>query len=216
MFALFLLLLGLTVVPADLGATTAVKLELDALTDHATVVARGKIKSKEARWNADRTGIWTHHIVDVSDTARGGARTSLEFVTRGGVVGKVGQAVSGSGTFEAGEEHVLFLAEDDEKRLALVGMVQGAFKLRAEGGQTLARNAYTGLRLVNATTLRALGNEGSAPLEFEVSDLLKRVRERVKAKAEADATRTPDAGPRTPDKSVPGKQEKAVVPEKSK
>lgn len=167
--------------PANLEATTAARLDLDALTDNAAVVVRGKITARQARWDADRKGIWTHHTVDVTDTARGEVRKSLEFVTRGGVVGEVGQAVSGSGSFDVGDELVLFLANDDQRRLQLVGMIQGAFRLRVENGKTLAKNAYTGLRLLNPATLRALTPEQSVPLEFEIGDLLKRVRDRVKA-----------------------------------
>ncbi|MCC6573894.1 MAG: hypothetical protein IT462_08885 [Planctomycetes bacterium] len=202
---LILVALMLMIHAPELGATTAAKLDLDALTDNASVVARGKVKSKEARWDAAKTGIWTRHTVDVSEVARGDARTTLEFVTRGGVVGKVGQAISGCGSFEVGDEYVFFLAQDDDKRLQLVGMVQGAFKIDGKR----AKNSYAGLTLVDAKTLKALDKEQSAALEFDVADLLKRVKDRVKraecrvpspeSKSDKATPKVDDPGPGTRD-----------------
>ena len=209
--ALLLLLAG------NLCATTAAKLDLDALTTNSTVVARGKITAKEARWDKDNAAIWTHHTVEVSDVARGDKVKTLEFVTRGGVVGKVGQAVRGSGSFEIGDEHVLFLARDSEKRLQLVGMVQGAFKLSQREGKTYAKNSYSGLALVDGKTLQALSKEASSPLEFEIGDLLKRVRDKDKTEREASASGTKDPKTAKTDDPGPATQDpRPVAPEQSK
>lgn len=185
MTRLFLILLLLSA-PA-LGATVAARLDLDTLTDNAVLVVRGKIESKEARWDAAQTGIWTHHALKVSQTIKGDAQATLEFVTRGGVVGNRGQHVAGNGNFETGEEYVLFLWRDDDKRLQLVGMVQGALKVSEENAVTRARNSFAGLSLVDPKTLKALPEGERQPLDLEVGELARRVAERVKANEPAKA-----------------------------
>jgi hypothetical protein len=179
------LLLLLALLCAPLGATVAAKLDLDALTDGATIIVRGKIDSVQARWNADNTGIFTHHTVSVSTTLKGEHKATIEFVTAGGIVGRKGQAVAGSGNFAKGEEHVFFLWRDSEKRLQLVGMVQGALKIVEENGVTRARNSFAGLTLVDAKTLKPLADADKAPIDLAFSDLESKVKARVKAAEQA-------------------------------
>jgi len=167
---IWLLVLSL-LAPAALHAAVAVKLSLDDLAEHADVVVHATVKSNESRWDAAQRGIWTHHTIDVAETFKGEHQAAREFVTRGGVVGDIGQHVAGSGNFAAGEEYVLFLWRDAEDRLQLVGMVQGALKVSGEGDERRARNSFRGLTLVDPTTLQPTPEAANAPINVTLSDL---------------------------------------------
>lgn len=172
-------LLGLVLLCGVLDAAVALKLDLDSLTDNAVLVVRGKLDSKDARWDADRTGIWTHHSVTVTETLKGEHGASREFVTRGGVVGDVGQHVAGSGTFTVGSEYVFFLWKDDSDRYQLVGMVQGAFAITEENGETRVSNSFSGLTLVKDAQLAP--EQDRTPLRYTLADLKAKVAARAEA-----------------------------------
>ncbi len=176
-----LLLLLLLFAPA-LSATVALKLDLETLTDKAEVIVRVKIDTVDARWNAANTAIWTHHACTVSSTLKGDAKANVTFLTRGGVVGNKGQHVAGSGSFSAGEEYVLFLWRDEDKNLQLVGMVQGALRIKEVDGVERAVGSFAGLTLVNKD-LKPLPDADKAPLDFSYADLTEKVSTRIKAEA---------------------------------
>jgi hypothetical protein len=162
-----------------LSATTALKLDLDTLTDKAEVIVRAKIDSVEARWNATNTGIWTYHGVSVSSTLKGESKAKLEFLTRGGTVGSKAQHVAGSGTFAVGGEYVFFLWRDENKDLQLVGMVQGALAIKEVEGVTRAVGSVAGLTLVDKE-LKPLAESDRAPLDFAYTDLTDKISARLK------------------------------------
>ncbi len=177
-------LAALLALPCALSATMAVKLDLSTLTDKSELVVIAKLDSKSAKWNAAATGIWTHHSLTVSETLKGEHAASREFVTRGGVVGDRGQHVSGSGTFDIGNEYVFFLWKDDDGRYQLTGMVQGAFALCDDNGVRRAKNSFSGLSIVDATTLKPVADK--APLDYTVADLKKAVAASNKAAKEQE------------------------------
>jgi hypothetical protein len=177
-----LLMLLLVLFAPALSATVALKLDLETLTDKADLIVRAKIDSVESRWNAANTGIFTHHACTVSQTLKGEAVAALTFVTRGGVVGNKGQHVAGSGTFSKGEEYVLFLWRDDEKQLQLVGMVQGALRIKQVDGIERAAGSFAGLTLVNKE-LKPLEERDRAPLDYAYTDLTDKISKRLNAEA---------------------------------
>lgn len=175
---------ALAALPCAVCATMAVKLDLAALTDHSALVVIAKLDSKTAKWDAAKTGIWTHHSLTVSETLKGEHAASREFVTRGGVVGDRGQHVSGSGTFDISTEYVFFLWKDDDGRFQLTGMVQGAFAISDDNGVRRAKNSFSGLSIVDAATLKPAADK--APLSYALADLKQAVAARVKAAEEQE------------------------------
>lgn len=167
-----------TLLAPALAATTALKLGLDTLTDKSGRVIIGKAGKGEARWDAARTGIWTHYSVAVSETLKGDAANTIEVSIRGGVVGDVGQHVSGAGRLEDGKQYLLFLWKDDAGRWQLQGMIQGAFLLETRDGEVYAKNALTGLTIVDASTMKPTGE--NAGQEYKLSDARKTIAARVK------------------------------------
>lgn len=174
-----MILLLLALLSPVLSATTALKLDLETLTDKAEIIARGKVDAVQARWNATNTGIWTHHSVTVSATLKGDSKATLEFLTRGGTVGSKSQYVSGSGSFAVGEEYVFFLWRDENKDLQLVGMVQGALAIKEVEGVTRAVGSFSGLTLVDKD-LKPLAEADRTPLDFAYTDLTEKVASRLK------------------------------------
>lgn len=172
------LLAALSALPCAVSATMAVKFDLATLADKSALIVVARLDSKQARWDAAGAGIWTHHSITVTDTLKGEHKASREFVTRGGVVGNRGQHVAGSGTFDAGSEYVFFLWKDDDGRFQLTGMVQGAFALTDDNGVKRAKNSFTGLTIVDASTLKPVIDK--TPLEYTLAELKKLVAARAK------------------------------------
>src|SRR5690606_37478934 len=103
MRVLQLMLVGVVLLGASaLCATSAIKLDIATLTEKSEVVIIGTVNSRESRWDADKTGIWTHHDVTVSETLKGEHLATRDVVIRGGMVGEIGQHVSGAGNLEDG------------------------------------------------------------------------------------------------------------------
>lgn len=172
------LLAAIFALPCAVSATMAVKFDLTTLADNSALVVVAKLDNKQARWDAAGAGIWTHHSITVSETLKGEHKASREFVTRGGVVGNRGQHVAGSGTFDVGGEYVFFLWKDDDGRFQLTGMVQGAFAVTDDNGVKRAKNSFTGLTIVDASTLKPVIEK--TPLEYTLADLKKQVTARGK------------------------------------
>lgn len=173
-------LLGLLVLLAPaLCATTALKLDLDTLTDKSARIVVGKAGKSEARWDAGRTAIWTHYDFTVTETLKGEAVASTQVSIRGGVVGDTGQHVAGAGSLEKDKEYLLFLWKDDNGQWQLQGMVQGAFAIetRADGTRH-ARNSLQGLTIVDARTLKPAGDQ--AAIELKLDDARAKVKARAK------------------------------------
>lgn len=174
-----LLLLLLIVFAPAAFATTAVKLSLDTLTDTSSRIVVAKAGASEARWDAAKTGIWTHVSLTISETLKGDRDKSLEVAIRGGVVGTVGQHVAGAGNLEKDKEYLLFLWKDDSGRWQLQGMIQGAFELQTRDNVVYARNSLTGLTILDAATLKPSADK--AAVELKLSDARTAIAARIKA-----------------------------------
>ncbi|MCB9934086.1 MAG: hypothetical protein H6840_00195 [Planctomycetes bacterium] len=168
--------LFLALTAAGLQATVALKLDLATLTDKSSLIVVGKVDSKEARWDAGRTGIWTHYGITVSETLKGAHEKSREVAIRGGVVGDVGQHVAGAGSLDVGAEYVLFLWKDDDGRYQLQGMAQGAFAVSEREGDKYAKNSVSGMTIVDPKTLKPSKDAAAKqPLEFKLAELKKQI-----------------------------------------
>ncbi|MCC6465902.1 MAG: hypothetical protein IT463_11230 [Planctomycetes bacterium] len=177
-----LMLLVLALVATPVWATSVLKLDADTLAGKAERVVRAKVSSSEARWDAARTGIWTHHTITVSETLKGDAAAATEVVTRGGVVGEIGQHVAGAGSLEVGSEYVFFLWKDTDSRWQLLGMAQGALAITQKDGADWAENSLAGLTVLDPNTLQPTANEADRqPVSLKYADLKAKVAANVAA-----------------------------------
>jgi hypothetical protein len=146
MRALVLTVLLATAVPAL--ASTALQMDVPALTAHATDVVRGRIVSAVPGWTGDHRRIVTRVEVEVLETWKGTAAGRLTVVQPGGEVDGIGQRVSGVAELGPGEEVVLFL-EQTGSLYRVVGLAQGVYRVSAASGARQAVPAsLEGLELV--------------------------------------------------------------------
>lgn len=124
--ALFVLLIASTPLPAS----SIIKKDLPELSREATAIVRARVANRTAAWDTDRRIIWTRYELVVHETWKGTIRPGrLALHEPGGIVGDVGQTVSGVPSYRVGEELVLFLWRDALGHWRTYGMVQGAFRI---------------------------------------------------------------------------------------
>jgi hypothetical protein len=126
----------LAVLPAE--ATTLLAQDLAELSQSADAIVRGTVRELESRWTGDRMRIVTQVEVEVAEALKGAPGASVTIVQPGGVVGDIGQKVSGLASFERGEEVVLFLERRPGGIFLVSGMAQGKFRVeRSSDGRAL-------------------------------------------------------------------------------
>ncbi len=174
-------------------ATTMVALDVPTLTLKAEVIVRGTVRSSSAHWSGDNRRIFTQIEIDVSESLKGEPLKTLSVVQPGGVVGDVGQRVSGVASYEEGEEVVLFLSRRGPMFQTL-GMAQGKFRvLRSSDGKAafVTPDSEGDALLLDAKTHEAVAHSGQV-LKLDV--LKTQIREALAAPATADH---PAAAPAT-------------------
>ncbi len=169
------LLSALTVVVAlQLWATSVIPMSVEQLTAAASNVVRARAISSEARWNEDRTIIYTFTRFASIETWKGAPAS--EFIVRqmGGRVGNVEQKVSGVRRWNAGDEAILFLrpSEAGNGVMAVVGLFQGNFSLHADGGKLIASNGVPDALQLNSATQQL---EHFKAASYTLSELHQRV-----------------------------------------
>lgn len=126
--------LALSIVLAALpaAASTAVELDLSALTAASTEVVRARVESSTTAWTGDHRRIVTYVTVAVLETWKGHASGEMVVVQPGGERDGIGQRVSGVTALREGDEVVLFL-ERSGPRHRVVGLSQGIYRVAADG-----------------------------------------------------------------------------------
>ncbi|MBL9037993.1 MAG: hypothetical protein JNG84_05700 [Archangium sp.] len=176
-------------------ATTMVSLDVPALARSSALVVRGTVVRVEARWNGDRTRIFTEAEVQVAEVLKGAPVKSIIVRQPGGEVGDIGQRVHGVARFEEGVEQVLFL-ERRGPLYTVTGMAQGAFTLHAEGTQLVAKQPTTDeLALVDSATHQPVAH---APIAMPYPALVALVRASASTGAPASPTPAPLVTPVAP------------------
>jgi hypothetical protein len=139
------LALAVALIAAAAPATTLLALDVPALTQGSSVVARAKVVSVTPRWTRDGARIMTDAVLDVTEPWKGAPASRITVMQPGGVVGEVGQLVHGTARFTPGEDVVVFLEPRGERYL-LTGMLQGKFKVEtsSDGRAVYARQELEG------------------------------------------------------------------------
>ena len=113
--------------PASLVSSGVVeKMGLEDLVAGADIIVVGVVVETRARWNDERTLIFTEVRFEVQDTVVGppGVPT-ISLVIPGGQVGEVTQEVSAAAQFTIGDRAMLFLVRTPEGDLRIAGGFQG-------------------------------------------------------------------------------------------
>ena len=112
-------------------ASSSYELSRTELSWVADVVVRGEIVTTQARWKADRTGIYTWTELRITESLKGphAAGDTVLIRALGGQDGSQGAQVVGEARYSVGEEVVVFLETARDGHLRTVGMAQGRFTL---------------------------------------------------------------------------------------
>lgn len=111
-------------------ASFSLDLSLEQLLELSPLVVQGRVSEVESRWNDDHSQIVTLAAIEVTEAFKGVGTGRLVVEVEGGRVGDDAIFVSGSPTFEPGEDVLVFLTAGGEGRFLVPQMDQG--KLRIE------------------------------------------------------------------------------------
>lgn len=141
---LFVLLL-----PLSSEASVARRASLPDLVKASSTVVVGTVTQRSSFWSGTR--IYTRNQITVEEIWLQGTTVdpqkltlpptspALEVHTLGGVVGDIGQSVSGSPRLVTGHTYVLFLTEGAPKQWHVVALSQGAFEASSEALRPLTQ-----------------------------------------------------------------------------
>jgi hypothetical protein len=147
------LALGLaTLLAAPSPATVIIKLDLLQLVGRADAIFVGKTIKIYSHWSEDRRHIVTDHTFQVERGLRGTRAGQLVVVrSLGGAVDGIGMRVSGSPSFQVGDQALLFTDVRGRHRY-VTGMEQGALRVSLDTvGQRVVRSHLAGLGLARRT-----------------------------------------------------------------
>jgi hypothetical protein len=180
---LLTLALPLLLVCAPARASVIIKLDLPQLVGRADVIFVGKAIRAQSHWSEDRRHIVTDVTFQVERAVRGTrVRDTVVVRSLGGAVGGLGMRISGSPTFNVGDQALLFTDVQAGHR-SVTGMAQGVFRLSREpSGKVLVRQVLgRGLGLARRTPSGALEliKESSPPAPQPLESFVKQVQQTI-------------------------------------
>lgn len=161
---------GAALVSLHAHATTLVALDVETMAKASDAIVQGTVESVEPKAVAGGSRIVTQVTVKVSQTWKGSVPARIVVTQPGGVVGNIGQHVSGVATFEVGEEVVAFL-EARGANYIVTGMVQGKYRVeRSPDGKSagVTRAAEADALLIDPATRAPVA---FAPTSLPLADL---------------------------------------------
>jgi hypothetical protein len=140
--------------PLTVFASVVIAMSMEEMTHRSPLVVRGTVHRVDTQWAEGRTKIWTYSEVVVQETIKGAVRTSVLVKQPGGVIGSIGERVSGAAVFTPGEDVVLFLEPAVDEANAFVPFAMSAAKvsLVTKGGKRLAVRDLSGVSLASPGT----------------------------------------------------------------
>lgn len=165
---------------APLHSATLGRLSLDDMVSKSTMIVRGKVGNSWA--TASGPGLYTHYLIQVSETLKGPARTSTEVVVPGGTLNGVRQSFAGAPVLRQGDEFVFFLWTGSNGTNQVLGLTQGLFSLAADGSKDpVATRAASHEPMLDMKTGKAVNDE---TLVMPMSELRSRIATSLKGGAE--------------------------------
>jgi hypothetical protein len=154
--ALAALLAAALLIGGPAAATTMLRINLPELSQKAGTIVHGTVRRMESRWSGDRRRIITDVEIQVTETLKGQAGSTVLLIQPGGKVGDIGQMVHGLATFTPGEEVVVFLDRQGANAFRVTAMAQGKYQVRrsADSRSVLAVPENTGDALLLDPTTR--------------------------------------------------------------
>jgi hypothetical protein len=120
--------MALLALAASAAATTLVHMSLEEMAAAASVVARVRCLSNDARW--ENGHIWTFTSFEILETLKGSAPRLVTVRLIGGQVAHIRARVDAVPRFAPGEEAYLFLEPSPLGELTVTSWAQGTFRVR--------------------------------------------------------------------------------------
>lgn len=168
--------LALIVVVPTVWATQVQYMSPEQLGAGSALVVSGKVAEVRSYWNPSRTKIFTETLIDVTDSWKGSAGTSVRVIQLGGVVGHVRMNVHGALAWKQGEEVLVFLEGAGDDAWQVTGFSQGKYRIeRNERGEAFVRNVPGDAAVIGAPAAdgtRSAAGADSMPLDLFVRQAL--------------------------------------------
>jgi hypothetical protein len=129
MLSCVVLALALSLVPATSRATVLIQKDLEDLVIESSDIVVGHVTELSSSWNAEKTRIYTHVVLEVERGVKGDFRAGekVKFQTIGGRVGEVSLQVPSSPRFREGERVVVFFGGEPNYNTPVTGWEQGKY-----------------------------------------------------------------------------------------
>ncbi|MBX5480901.1 MAG: hypothetical protein IRZ16_03475 [Myxococcaceae bacterium] len=126
------LALAALALPLDARATVVKAATFEELSAIVPVIVRGRVVAQQSRWDDAHRRIQTFTELQVTETLKGRVGPTILVRQPGGIVGDIGQHVSGAARFELGDDVVLFLEHpgDDPNGFIVSGLAAGKVLLK--------------------------------------------------------------------------------------
>jgi hypothetical protein len=85
------------------------RLSLEQLVEGSDRIVQGRCLRSWSAWDANHQFIWTHHEIQIADSLKGDAASTMVVSEPGGVVDGMELAIEGMPRYRTGDEMVLFL-----------------------------------------------------------------------------------------------------------
>jgi hypothetical protein len=167
------------VLAAPARASTAVQMDVPALTRAASDVVRARAVSTRCAWTEDHRRLVTFVEMEVLEAWKGPAPARLTVLQPGGEREGVGQRVEGVTPLVVGEEVVLFL-EHQGPIHRVVGLSQGVYRVVRTAEASAARAVPADVRGLALVSAPGRAGEPRAPV------LLEGLRESVRQEVERE------------------------------
>lgn len=153
------------------GATTLEQLALTDMIQQSSAIVRAKVAGTFA---ANRNGtIYTYYHLQVTESLKSDAPSTLDVAVPGGRLGRVAQSVAGAPELKVGGEYVLFLWTSKSGLTQIIGLSQGAFDLKTDAaGKLIVARPAISERMLDASGREVVDKGASLSLD----DLRNRVR----------------------------------------
>jgi hypothetical protein len=118
--------------PIVVNATVLVPTDLTELTKDATAIVHGRVVDVRAEWLEGRRAIETYVTVAAATYLKGDLGASVTLRVPGGRMGAYRSFIVGAPAFNVGDEVVLFLGSQGPSVPYVLGLSQGAYRVRTD------------------------------------------------------------------------------------
>ncbi len=150
--------------PATVESTTLLLVDLERMSQEATLVVLGHVAWDAAVEKGQVGDIYSYTGIEVTRCVAGDCPKTLVLKHRGGTVGDLTLVIPGMPGFETGQEVLLFLRPEPEgetDRYSVFGMAQGHFLVTEDPDTTIK----TATQMIEGVSFATIGTQGGIVLE---------------------------------------------------